>query len=136
MAEALAAVRALLVADATVASLVPAARIQALRRPQGDSALPAIVLQQVSRVTDPAVGAALQPRYSRSRIQATLLAADYPGLVALCTAVDLALTYRAGTFGGVIVTTIERELVGPDLVDDDTGTPYRQVDFMVWHRDT
>lgn len=136
MAEALAAVRALLLADATVISLVPAARINALRRPQADATLPALVLQHISRVADPAVGAALQPRYSRSRVQVTALAADYPGLVALCTAVDLAVTYKAGAYGGVTVTTIERDLVGPDLVDDDTGTLYRHIDFVVWHRDT
>lgn len=136
MPEALAAVRSLLVADATVSALVPSTRINALRRPQGDTVLPALVLQHISRATDPAVGAALQPRYSRSRVQVTVLASDYPGLVALCTAVDLAVTYKAGAYGGVAVTTIERDLVGPDLVDDDTGTLYRHLDFVVWHRDT
>lgn len=136
MAEPIAAVRALLLADTAVTALVPAARINTPRRPQAESALPALVLQHISRVTDPAVGAAMQPRYSRSRVQVTALAADYPSLVALTAAVDLALTYKAGTFAGVQVTTIERDLVGPDRVaDDGTDTHFRDLDFIVWHMD-
>lgn len=130
-------IRALLVAASPVTAVVPAARIQAPLLDQGQTDRPAIVLQQVSRVADPAAGAATQARYSRTRVQVTVLAQDYPQLVALCDLVDAAVTYRSGVIAGVTVTLIERELVGPDLIDDELTppVPYRHIDFLVWHQD-
>lgn len=125
------AIRALLTGASAVTALVPAARIYPLSRPQGESALPALIVSRISSVPVPAVGMATQQRVSRDRVEVTALAADYASLTALVRAVDQACTCKSGTLASVQVQLIERDLVGPDQVNEELGIYSRDIDFAV-----
>ncbi len=123
------AIRALLMQASAVTSLV-GERCYPGQLPQG-CALPALVVQHVSTVDRPTLDAAAPFGLVQSRIQVTVLASTYPIQKSLADAVITACRYQRGVISGVRVNSVVRELVGPDLRDDERSVFYQSVDFLV-----
>lgn len=122
--------RALLVADAPVLALVPAARIVAGVLPQG-TALPAIAITEVSTIELPRVDANSLYTLADARVQVTLIATSYAAQKLLLDAVRKACNYERGSIAGVTVVSVRRAGNGPDFNDADTGFYMQTVDYSV-----
>jgi len=129
MSAAVAAVRALLVANASLTATVPATRIMAGVLPQGTT-VPAIGLTLISRTTarDPVAGNAAN--LYTSRVQVTVLAGTYAALRAAVTLVLAALPRSRGTYGGAKVDALMFDAEGPEFMTDE-GIHQTSVDVMV-----
>lgn len=123
------AIRALLMQASAVTTLV-SDRCYPGQLPQG-CALPALVVEHISTVDKPTLDAASAFGLVQSRIQVTALASSYPQQKSLADAVITACRYQRGVIAGVRVISVVRELVGPDLRDDDRSVFYQSVDFLV-----
>lgn len=121
-------VRALLVADAALASVVPAARIMAGHIPQG-ATLPAVAVSHVSTVRYQPGATALKT----SRVQVTVMATSYPQQKSVLALVVAALPKTRGTVAGVEVDSITPDIEGPDQSDADTGICFQTYDVIVRH---
>jgi len=122
-------VRSLLVADAEVTALVPAARIVAGVVPQG-TGLPTISLMSVSGI-DRNI---LMPGTSRrvtERVQVTVLAASYPAAKAIIRAVRAAAADRMPAIDRLTDVTVHTDSAGPDFLDEETGIHMQSQDFRV-----
>lgn len=123
-------IRALLIAHAPVLALVPAARIVADKVPQGMS-LPAIVLTEISRVELPTVSQAQRAVQVTARVQVTVHASTYPDQKAVLQATRLGAGAHTGTVAGIAVRSVMRDVVGPDMTDDEAGVYQQSRDFKV-----
>lgn len=123
-------IRALLIAHAPVLALVPAARIVAGTVPQGMQ-LPAIGLTEIGRGELPTVSLAQRAVLVTARIQVTVHAASYPEQKAVLQAAKLGPGAHTGTVAGVTVRSVMRDMVGPDMSDDDAGVYQQSRDFKV-----
>lgn len=123
------AIHALLMQAGTVTALV-VDRCYPGQLPQG-CLLPALVVEHISTVDRPTLDAAAAFGLVQSRIQVTALASSYPQQKSLADAVVAACRYQRGVIAGVRVISVVRELVGPDLRDDDRSVFYQSVDFLV-----
>lgn len=124
------ALRTVLIADAALTALVPATRIAAGVMPQG-TALPAISLTSVSAVDRnlPSPGAY---RHVSERVQATVLAADYPSQKTILAAVRKAAADKINpTVSGISRVTIHTENGGPDFMDEAASIYMGSIDFRV-----
>ena len=126
--SAVAIVRALLVAHAPVAALVPAARIAAGTIPAG--ALPAIGITEISGNEQDTVARAGNSLVT-SRVQVTVYASSYPEQKALLKAAKLGPGAHTGLIAGYEVRSVLRDLVGPDMGDFTVPTFEQSRDFMV-----
>lgn len=127
------ALNAVLNAAAGVTALVgsgAAARIYPGELPLG-TALPALCLEHVSGGELTTIDAASNYGLVQSRMQVTAIAKTYPEVKTVLEQVRLACNYQRGTFGGVNVVSIVRELIGPDLRDPALGLYSQSLDFMV-----
>jgi Protein of unknown function (DUF3168) len=120
--------------DAGVAALI-AGRIYPGRLPQ-NTTMPALSYELVSSVDIAPITALAGGVLLRSRVQITGLAKSYGELKALLEAARKALLFQSGLIAGVRVLGITRELIGPDLRDDDLGLYLQSVDYMVTHDET
>lgn len=122
-------IRALLVADAALLALVPAAQVMAGTLPQG-TALPALAVTEVSVVDAPVVklGAAV---HCTARVQVTAMTASYPAQKLLLAAVRHACRGKAGSIAGCAGVTVHAAGTGPDFNDADTGFYMQSQDFKV-----
>lgn len=125
------AIRAQLLVAGAVTSIV-ADRIWPAQLPQG-TAYPALVITHISTVPVPTIDAFSAFALMRGRVQVTLLANDYASLKALLDVVMQACNFQRGTFNGVRVVSTTRDLIGPDLRDDDRSVYVQSVDFIVIH---
>jgi len=123
------AIRTQLLAASAVTAVV-ADRIWPAQLPQG-TAYPAIVITHISTVPLPTLDAFSAFGLMRSRVQVTVLANDYATQKALLDAVQQACNFQRGTFNGVKVNSTTRDLIGPDLRDDDRSVYLQSVDFLV-----
>jgi hypothetical protein len=123
-------IRALLIAHAPVLALVPAARIVAGNVPQG-TPLPAIGLTEISRVELPTVSLGQRAVQVTARVQVTVHASAYPEQKAVLQAARLGSGAHTGTVAGVTVRSVMRDVVGPDMTDDDAGVYQQARDFKV-----
>lgn len=123
-------IRALLVAHAPVLALVPAARIVAGTVPQG-MPLPAIGLTEISRVELPTVSLGQRAAQVTARVQVTVHASTYPDQKAVLQAAKLGPGAHTGTVAGVEVRSVMRDVVGPDMKDDDAEIYQQSRDFKV-----
>lgn len=123
-------IRALLAAHAPVLALVPAARIVAGTVPQG-TPLPAIGLTEISRVELPTVSLGQRAVQVTARVQVTVHASAYPEQKAVLQAARLAPGAHTGTVAGVAVRSVMRDVVGPDMTDDEAGVYQQSRDFKV-----
>jgi hypothetical protein len=123
------AIRAQLLGAGSVTSMV-ADRIWPAQVPQG-TAYPALVITHISTVPQPTVDAFAEFQLMRSRIQVTALANDYATQKTLLDLVQQACNFQRGIFNGVRVSSTTRDLIGPDLRDDDRSVYVQSVDFIV-----
>ena len=124
------ALRSVLIADAALTALVPATRIAAGVMPQG-TALPAISLTSVSTV-DRNMPNPGTYRHVSERVQATVLAADYPTQKAILKAVKKAAADKIHpTVSGLSAVTIHTESGGPDFMDEAAAIYIGSIDFRV-----
>ncbi|CDO37146.1 DUF3168 domain-containing protein [Novosphingobium sp. KN65.2] len=128
------AIRQLLIADAALTALVPATRIQGGVLPQG-TALPSVSITTVSGVDRniPSPGAT---RHVTDRIQATVLAANYPSLLAVMDAVKKASADKFPTVSGISNVVVHTDGEGPDFMDETASIYLRTQDFRVSYTET
>ncbi len=128
------AIRTLLTQAAGLTALVPAARMYPHTVPQGEL-LPALVIEHVSTVPRPTLDAQAAFGLMQARIQVTALAASYPAQQALVEQIVLACNYQRGLIAGVRVSSVVRELIGPDMTDDDRTVFHQSIDFLVTYQE-
>lgn len=129
MADGVAAVRSVLVADAPLIALVPAARIQAGVLPQ-TIALPALSITSISKV-DRNIPNPGTYRFVTERVQVTVLAANYPSQKQIMAAVRKAAADKFPTVSGIIRVTIHTDSAGPDFMNEDASIYQGSQDFRV-----
>jgi hypothetical protein len=122
-------IRNLLVNNGALIAIVPEARILAGVVGQGAS-LPAIAINEISRVERHNARLA-GPTLVTCRVQATVMAPSYPAQKQILDAIGAAVTTRSGVVQGVTVDSILRDVVGPDMRDDDAGIYMQSRDFIV-----
>lgn len=119
----------LLTAYAPLTALTTTSRIVAGVIPQG-SALPAVAITEVSS-TDNNIPNQGATRHVKSRVQVTVLAANYPSQKTLIGYVRKACADQIGTIAGVSGVTVHTDSKGPDFNDPDAGFYMQSQDFMV-----
>lgn len=125
------AVRHLLVSNAALIAVVPAAKIMAGLIPQG-TVLPAIAVSHVS-TTRMRMIASPGVELLTSRVQITAMATSYPQQKSILALVKAALPRTRGTINGVSVGSLLFELAGPDFRDDDIGAFMGSLDYLITH---
>lgn len=127
--DGVAAIRQLLLAEAAVTDLAPAARISADPLPVG-VALPAISIEEISAVPRnlPSPGAT---RFVSARIQVTGHAAGYPQLRALMRAIRSACADKRPEVDGLTNVTVHLEGTGPQGISTVTQARAQAQDFRV-----
>lgn len=123
------AIRQLLVGNAALIALVPAARISAGVLPQG-TALPAVSVTSVSSVDRniPNPGA---KRHVRERVQVTVLAETYPSQKAVQAAVKKAAADEMPVVSGITDVVVHTDGAGPDFMDEAASIYLGTQDFSV-----
>lgn len=116
--DGVAAVRAVLVADAAMIALVPVARIFAGPAPLG-TALPFVMLESISK-QDRNVPSPGANRFVTERVQVTVVAANYLTQKATLRAVRHAAADKINpAVPGISGVTIHTDSAGPDFYDAD-----------------
>ena len=121
------AVRYLLANDATLTAQVPATRIRIGVLPHGIG-LPAIAVTHVSTVRPQMVNTA--SKLCVSRVQVTVMAADYESQKDVLALVRAALPRSRGTVDGIAVDSILIDTEGPDFTDE-AGLYMGSIDYRV-----
>jgi hypothetical protein len=130
VSNAVAALRAVLVADAELIALVPASRIIAGVLPK-KIALPAISITSISRIDDQPL-AREDVRAIWERGQLMIAAKTYPEQKAVEKAARRALDYQLDpSVPGISDVTIIAEGAGPDIFSDDTSIYLGTQDYGV-----
>ena len=128
--DGVAALRSVLVADGTLTALVPASRIAGGVLPQNVD-LPAISLATVSK-NDRNIPNPGAYRHVVERVQATVLANDYPSQKEVLRAVRKAAADQVNpTVSGIIRVTIHTDSAGPDMMNEDASIYIGTQDFRV-----
>jgi len=116
--------------NAALLAKVPKARIFPSLIPLGTT-LPAIAYMLVSSIEDTSIG--LTSNRLRSRVQVTIAADTYPKVKEIVALVEAACNHKQGTFNGVQVDSVIKDVVGADYRDDDVGIFYSTIDFRIAH---
>ena len=124
------AIYSLLKNYAPLTAIVPVAKIFASIIPQ-DAVLPAIAYSHISTVENTTIDAQSAYALVTSRIQVSVATKDYAQLKDLLALIRKACNYNRGTINGVIVASIVRELLGPDMRDDESKIYFQSIDFRV-----
>lgn len=124
------AIYSLLKNYAPLTAIVPVARIFTGLIPQ-DAALPALSYSHVSTVENTTIDAQSLYALVTSRIQVSVASKDYAQVKELIKQIRQACNYQRGTINGVLVTSIVRELIGPDFRDDESKVNFQSIDFRV-----
>ncbi len=122
-------IRTLLIADPDLIALVPAVRVIAGIIPQG-TALPVIGITEVSRVDTNIVKPGATAR-SSSRVQVSVMTANYPAQKLLLNAARHACRDKVGVIAGIQGVTVHTDSTGPDFSDPETGFYMQSQDFKV-----
>ena len=120
----------LLSTNASLTAVVPASKIYASVIPLGTT-LPAIAYMLISSVEETSVG--LTTNRLRSRIQVTVAAKTYLSTKQIVNLVIPACNHKRGTFNGVQVDSVIKDVVGADFRDEDEDIFYSTVDFRIAH---
>ncbi len=123
-----------LLVGASAVTAVAGTRIYPGELPQG-ATLPALGVSHLSSAELDTISKAAGYSLMESRIEVTVLAYDYASLKSLLRLVRQACNYQAGVIAGYLVTSIRRELVGPDMRDSDLGIYTQTIDFTVIWQD-
>lgn len=128
--DGVAAVLAVLEADAALIALVPVENIAAGPRPLG-TVLPAISLASVSKV-DLNLPSPAPTRFVRERVQVTVAASNYPEQRAVLRAVRKAAADKLyPAVAGISGVTIHTESAGPDFMNEAGSLWLGSQDFLV-----
>lgn len=132
--DGVAAVRSVLAADAGMAALVPAAQIFSGPAPLG-TPLPFVMLESVSKqdrnLPSPGV-----TRFVTERVQATVVAGNYPSQKAILRAVRHAAADKIDpAVTGLSGVTIHTDSGGPDFYDADYSGWRGSQDFRVKYQE-
>jgi hypothetical protein len=124
---------AMMAASAGLLARVPTSRIFPGIIPL-NSTLPAIAYGIVSDFEETAIG--MTKLKDRARVQITVAvlgtnATSYKALKEIVDLVIAACNHKRGTFGSVAIDSSIKELVGPDVRDDQAGISYQSVDFRI-----
>jgi hypothetical protein len=124
---------AMMKAHAPLTAQIPSARMYPSVIPL-NATLPALSYSLISDLEQTAVG--LTTIKNRARVQVTIAvkgvtATEYGQAKALLKLVEDACNHRQGTYNGVYVDSCIKELVGPDLRDDEAGITYQVIDFRI-----
>lgn len=122
------AITYLLMNNAPLIAVVPAARIAAGVIPQG-TALPAIEVSHLSGTWRSEISA--QSGYCSAHVQVTVLASSYAQQKQIMALVRAAVPRTRGVINGINVDCILRDSDGPDFRNDDTGIYMQTQDFFV-----
>lgn len=124
-----AAVYKLLVNDAALTAIVPAARIQAGALPL-ETALPAITISDVSGVD---LQFADEPgdRFVTDRVQVTVLASDYPALASTLLAAKDACDAKSPTVTGLSNVVVRTDGQGPYFTNEAASIHMKSQDLRV-----
>jgi hypothetical protein len=129
------AVRSVLVADADIIALVPAARIFAGPAPLG-TALPFVMLESIS-ILDRNILSPGSQRFVTERVQVTFVAQNYPQQKQLQRAVRHAAADKINpTVAGISGVTIHTDSAGPDFYDQDYAGWRGSQDFRTKYLET
>ena len=129
--SAVAIMRALLIAHAPVAALVPAERVIAGTIPEGTQ-LPAISVMEVGGDELPTIARAGATTTNVMRVQVTTVALSYAMQKSLMAATKLGPGVHTGTVVGFDLKAVQPAGIGPDLNNlDDDGIYEQSRDFMV-----
>lgn len=128
-------IRAILAASTTVTNIVPPARVYAGRAPQG-FALPAVSITEVSGNEQPTVARDRPKTLIRSRVQVTVLAANYAQMKQLLLACKLGAGTHTGIVGAYEVNSVLPAGVNPEMPVDDANIYEQSRDFMVTFLET
>jgi len=127
--DGVAAVRAVLIADAELLAMVPAGRVMGGILPMGFS-LPAIEIVSISKVNLKLLE--LEPtRMVTERVQVNGYAADYPAMKALMEAIERAGEQLYPEIAGISSVTIQGDGTGPDDLLDGPSIYLGSQDFKV-----
>lgn len=129
-----AAVRQLLANDVDLIAAVPAARISAGVLPSGTE-LPAISIMSVS-VADRNIPNPGATRHVVERVQATVMAADYPTLKSVMAKVKRAGADKMPMVPGIANVTVHTDGVGPDFMNEEASIYMQPLDFRVTYSET
>jgi hypothetical protein len=130
MSSGIDAVRAALIADATLTGLVPATRIGAGDLPQ-DIALPALSLTSISKVDRNIPNPGVH-RFVTERVQVMIHAANYPSQKAIEAAVRGAAADQLNvSVSGLLNVTIHTDGAGPDIMNEEASIYLGTQDFRV-----
>lgn len=124
---------AMLKADAALLAQVPTARIFPSIIPL-NTTLPAISYSMVSEIEETTIGLTALKRRARMQVTiavAGLTATAYGQAKTIRGLVEAACNHKRGTFNGIVVDSCIKELVGPDLRDDEAAITYQTVDFRI-----
>jgi hypothetical protein len=119
----------LLTNNAPLNTVVPAAKIYSGVIPLGTAA-PAIGISHISTIRTHLI-AASGTELCRSRVQVTVMAANYPNQKAILKLVRSALPNVSGAISSVDVDSLLHEIDGPDWYDDASGLCAGSIDYMV-----
>ncbi len=124
-----AVVRYLLANNASLISVVPASKIMAGTLPIR-TALPAISIRQIS-------GSELK-HIRRSdnelvtdRVQVSALASTYSQQKSILNQIRTALPATRGTINGVVVDSVQQDITGPDLYNEDPIIYEQSIDYLI-----
>lgn len=129
----------LLLHDAAVTAVIPAARISAGPLPI-KTVLPAIEVAHASGMPHLSLAMSEPGRMHRDRVQVTALfktgegapqGAGYPGMAALLRLILAACPNQRGTINGIAVDSILPDIEGPDVPYPDEQIVSRSRDFIV-----
>lgn len=126
-----AVIRALLVADAALTAVVPAARIYPSHVPVG-AARPAIAFALVAGQRLPRINGQEATHMQRSRVSVEIEATDYVTLKSLRSKVIKACEFKAGTIAAVLVHVVQFAGEGGDDFDVAQEVYSEAVDFYVY----
>lgn len=127
--------RALLIAHAPVLAIVSSDKVVAGTIPQG-VVLPALGIKEISRVERATAALDRATVMVTARVQVTALANSYSGQKALLQAAKLGRGSHTGVIAGVTVLSVTRDMVGPDMSDEDAGIYEQSRDFKVVFTET
>ena len=127
------AIFAMLKAHAPLIAVVPSSRIFPSVIPL-NTTLPAIAYSLISEVEETAIGLTALKR--RARIQVTIAVSGtsstaYGSAKSIRALVEAACNHKRCTFNGVAVDSCIKDVVGPDLRDDEASITYQSVDFRI-----
>ena len=114
--------------SSALTAVVPVARIFPSLIPL-NTAMPAIAYSMISGVETTAIG--LTTSLKRDRIQVTVAAKTYPEVKNIMALIISAMNNKQGTYNGVRVDSVIKDVFGPDMRDDDAGIFYQSIDFKI-----